>query len=83
MSFNIVTDELKTVAVDQVEPVITLGALNVQVMGGSHTWLYNKLLKLFSTRVKTVVETEMQSALSKSVGVLHAKMGEVTKSFGL
>jgi hypothetical protein len=30
-----------------------------------------------------VVETEMQNALSKSVDVLHAKMGEVTKSFGL
>ena len=27
-----------------------------QVMGGSHTWLYNKLLKLFSERINTVVQ---------------------------
>ena len=28
----------------------------VQVGGGSHAWLYNKLLKLFGERVKTVVQ---------------------------
>ena len=30
------------------------------VSGGGATWLYNKLLKIFSSRVKNVVETEMQ-----------------------
>ena len=37
-------------------PVISLAQLNVQVGGGSHAWLYNKLLKLFGERVKTVVQ---------------------------
>ncbi len=42
--------------VDDVVPVISLAQLNVQVGGGSHAWLYNKLLKLFGERVKTVVQ---------------------------
>ena len=41
---------------DDVVPVISLAQLNVQVGGGSHAWLYNKLLKLFGERVKTVVQ---------------------------
>ena len=58
--FDLVTDERRNVTVDNVEPTITLGELNVKVSGGSHTWLYNKLLKLFSERIKTTVQNEMQ-----------------------
>jgi hypothetical protein len=42
------------VFLSQVKPVVTLGALNVQVGEQSgKAWLYNKLLKLFSERCVT------------------------------
>ena len=51
ISFNIVTDDAATVTVDKVNPVVGLGALNVQVgQESGKAWLYNKLLKLFSER---------------------------------
>ena len=49
-------DSARVRRVDDVVPVISLAQLNVQVGGGSHAWLYNKLLKLFGERVKTVVQ---------------------------
>ena len=46
-------------------------------MGGSHTWLYNKLLKLFSERINTVVMSEMQKAVEGGVSVLKTAMSAV------
>ena len=51
IKFQIVTDEAASVTVDKVNPLVTLGALNVQVgQESGKAWLYNKLLKLFSER---------------------------------
>ena len=51
ISFEIVTDDVASVTVDKVQPVVELGALNVEVgQESGKAWLYNKLLKLFSER---------------------------------
>ena len=51
ITFSIVTDDSANVTVDKVNPVVQLGALNVQVgQESGKAWLYNKLLKLFSER---------------------------------
>jgi hypothetical protein len=52
VSFALVVDEGRKVVVDDLLATITLGAMDVSVSGGGASWLYNKLLKLFSTRVK-------------------------------
>lgn len=51
VSFDIVTDDAASITVDNVKPLVSLGALNVQVgQESGKAWLYNKLLKLFAER---------------------------------
>jgi hypothetical protein len=81
LSFDIMTDQNKAVTVGNIVPAISLGKMDVQVTGGSHTWLYNKLLSVFGAQIKTVVEKELLQATTDGIVMLQSSMTQVTQKF--
>ena len=80
LEFNIVNDGTGLTIADVVSEV-SVGGLLVSVSNSKHTWLYNKLLKVFSEQVSSVVVKELQSKIDESVLSLRDKFAELAKTF--
>jgi hypothetical protein len=69
------------IGVDDVAAEITIGELPVKVLSGSHKFLYNMLLSLFSSKVKEAVSQEIADKVDESIPLLQEKIAEATRSF--
>ena len=71
--------------VEKIEVRVVVGEMSVVVDsakgGGSQKWLYNKLLAIFSERCRSTVQTELEQAAQRGIGMLSQRVQEAIKAF--
>ena len=75
--FEIATQaDTSSLAVTNMEGVVTLAQLEVSVAtgGSTSTWLYNKLLSGYSERIRGTVQQELQEAVAGNMAALEGRL---------
>ena len=70
------------ISIDNLTAVVEIGQMLCDITDGKNKWLYNKLLKVFATKIKTAVETEMQTTVDSTLHALQSKIAEAIAHFG-
>eukprot|EP01052_Picozoa_sp_SAG31_P030350 SAG31_NODE_3106_length_4667_cov_27.525394_1_plen_170_part_00 len=83
INFDLGTDASGTLSIDNLLARVSIGLMECDITTGSNKWLYNKLLKVFATKIKVAVEKEMQTAVDSTVESLRVKIAETIGHFAM